>query len=181
MIKTYKYWIFYIKSDYVHDVYKELYHHIYAYTDTKKYAAEFELMHDMKKFIKKEVRLVRQEVRLLTQHARNEFLQPFWLTTISEDYCIDEMELILTEGEQRLLHANVSNLVNNTLIRATIGEPFIFNKKIYNALHELKYVLLHSGVEVDDSFMKGTLHIDEVAVYIDIFADILQPNKKGDD
>lgn len=176
----YKYWFFYIKPKYEEDVYKELYHRIYAYTDNKDYAREFELFHDMCKFIKKEILLSREEVRTLTRHAKKEYLQPCSLTTSTNDSGIEKINLIITEGEQQILTANVSNMANNTIIRATVEAPYIFNKKIYKALKELKYILLYSGMEVQDSFMNGTLHIDEFAVYVNIFSNVLR-KKKGDE
>lgn len=179
MIK-YKYWIFYIKPKYEEDAYKELYHRIYAYTDEKAYAVEFELLHDMSKFIKKELHLTREDVRTLTQYARNEYLQPFMLTTSIDNSNIEKIRLIITEGEQQILTANVSNMANNTIIRATVEPPYIFNKKIYKALTTLKYVLLYSGMEIQDSFADGALHIDEFAVYVNIFSNVLR-KKKGDD
>lgn len=174
MIKEYKYWIFYIKEKYKDDTYKELYHRIYAYTDNKEYAKEFEIFHDMEKFIKKEVKLSREEVRILAMHAKKEFLQPCMLTTTSKNSNVEKIKIIITEGEQQLLIANVSNLANTRLIKATVEVPFIFSKKVYKALYDLKYVLLYAGTDVDNSFIKGTLHIDELAVYANIFEDILK-------
>ena len=176
----YKYWIFYIKPQYENDSYKELYHGIYAYTDNEEYAMEFELFHDMAKFIKKELYLNRSEVRTLAIYAKKEYLQPCILTTSIDNSTIKKMTLIITEGEQLILMSTVSNIANNIVIRATVEPPYIFNKKIYNALNDLKYIFLHSGMEIQDSFMGGTLHIDEFAVYIDIFSDMLR-KKKGDE
>ena len=176
---TYKYWIFYVKREYIEDIpFEYLWNQIYAYTDNKEYAKQFESWHNMSKFIKREVKLTKEEIHIMTEDIMSKYLQPYRIITEGKKKKKKKILIISNRDEKRLLDSNVSMIANNTIIRNTIQEPHIYDYSLYKALSVLKYPQMHSGVDIqietgmismDDSFIA----IDELAVYINIFKELL--------
>lgn len=178
---SYKYWIFYIKKEYIEDIpFDYLWNQIYAYTDDKKYAKEFESWHDMNKFVKKEVRLSREEVHILTEDVMSKYLQPYCIITEGKKRRPTKIRIIATKDEKRLVDSNVSMLANNIIIRNTMQEPHIYKYNLFEALSLLKYPQIHSGTDLQintnyvDTINVNEISIDELAVYIDIFESLLK-------
>ena len=139
-MKTYKYWIYYLKeTDY-----------LYAYTDNKKYAKEFEKFRDMDKFIKLTREISSDIVNELAKEHQEKYLKKSKIDIYDKKTMKwFKSHLILTMEEELTINNTAIQILYDTLYRYCWDNPYVFNKKIIKALDTLEYTKIYNQINQD--------------------------------
>ena len=195
--KIYKYWIYYIKDEYLDDIPMNIptyyandnHSNIYAYTDEKELARSFEEMHDMTKFIKKKVSMDVRDIRVLTEVYRNGRIKRLELTTRGLNNEKIEIPTVVTMDEEHMIDMKAISIIENLNYKEL---KFDFNSLNYDLQKSLKKIgmlnilMMRSGYSyftisynsysfTDNESGKHTkeIYIDELEVYLDLFGSLL--------
>lgn len=195
--KIYKYWIYYIKDEYVDDVPMNIptyyggddHSNIYAYTDEKDLAKSFEEMHDMSKFIKKKASMDVRDIRVLTKVYRNGRMKRLDLTTRGLNDEKIEIPTVVTMDEEHMIDMKSISIIENLNHKEI---KFNFNslsdglKKALKKIGMVDILMMRSGYSyftisynaysfTDNESGKHTkeIYIDELEVYLDLFGSLL--------
>lgn len=187
--KTYQYWVYYIKEEYVDEVPLVLNGDlIYAYTDNKDIASEFELYRDMNKFIKRKLELTRLEVNLLAKNEQTQILKIRECTTRDENGKLITTIIAMTAQEEKYLDMHVMTCLHNLMYKyMNIPIPCnIFDEKLFKYLSKIEFFSLSNNslfddlvyiktdsIEIKNNSMKKVINTDELGIFIYIFKNIL--------
>ena len=134
---------------------------LYAITDIKDYAEEFEMTRNMGSFIVKVDKLDTEEYNELLEYldAYDCVLDRYRLTTRKNDCKIDHINMIMTkfESTQVLEEQSLYNLEDPSFWAKV--NPFKFNKKLFKALTNLQYVAFYKLMQ--PYFISSTCSDDE--------------------
>lgn len=182
MERRYRYWIFYVRKDKMSEIADALGvdadTRIYAYTDSKEKADEFEKYRDMDLFIRRKVKMTSAEVRDITLKYRNLYIICTKLTSISSDReKVIEVPLAVTMMEQKILELELMGVSAKILFSTKTVPPTIFKHDIFNALNIIKYVAIHMeqmGVCCVQDLSQLHVVLDEFYVFLSIFGDTMR-------
>lgn len=132
--KLYKYYFYYIKSD---NDKPEL----YAYTDNKELAKEFEIQRNMEIFSRVKHKLTRKALNDLVKEYPELSLELVTGYTKNNSYKSDSVEfhLVMTNVEKMSIISEYDNVINAKLWALTQNDPRLFNKDIKKALSYIDY------------------------------------------
>lgn len=190
-VLKYKYWIYYVNPELLDELACMINEEncIYAYTDDKTIADQFEEIHDMSKFIKKKVHLTKMEVHVLTQDERNQYLKLRQVLTKDESGKPTYITLAITLQEEKLLDLQIMSSLNNLIYRVCIDTfPIgIFKDTIIKDLNKVKYYsvvnnyatgknileISNSCLNIIEEEKESKIYADEISVYTNLFHQIL--------
>lgn len=187
--RTYQYWIYYIKEEYIDDVPLVLNSDlIYAYTDDKKISEEFEMYRDMNKFIKKKLNLTRFEVNLLAKTEQNQILKIRECVTKDKKGNVINTILCMTSQEEKYLDMHVMSCLHNLMYKY-INTPIpcnILDDELFKYLSELEFFRLSNNslfddvvyiktnsIEIKNENTTRVIYADEIGIFINIFRSVL--------
>ena len=132
--KTYKYYIFYLIDDDDSE--------IYAYTDEKVLYKRFKNERNENIFRVRKEYLTKEQVNLLAKR------HPMSRLMVMEGYTKEigkpgipvPLTLVVTESEEMSIISTYDSLINHDIFTISHVNPFIFNKKIFDALNYIDYV-----------------------------------------
>lgn len=168
-MKTYKYWFYYLKKT----------NELYAYTDNKNYAKEFENMRNMKKFKRVVDDISTDELRQLVEEYKNKYL----IKTKMDVYDKNSKEwfkqdIILTSVESITIQNTEAHLLYKNIYSNCWDDPYIFKSKVHKALETLEYVnvyqnyiMAHSGLYQEDEL---NIKIDKLGIFIRCYGKTLK-------
>ena len=130
MNKMYKYYLYYFNDE------------LYAYTDNKEYAKEFEKIRDMKKFIRIKREITREDVNILAGEEQGKYLVSQTFTIYDEERMSwFESEFIITQLERTGINNIAVQVMNEDLYKyCWDSPPSIVNDKIINALKKYSQI-----------------------------------------
>ena len=118
-----KYWIYYLKST----------NEIYAYTDNKKYAKEFERIRDMNKFKIIQEEIDKDLINHLAREYQNNYLKKMPIKIYNKKKLEwIESEILVTMSESIGMQNIATQLMHETLYKYCWDDPYVFKSKIYN-------------------------------------------------
>lgn len=171
-VKRYHYWCFYYHDAASQDDIWEL----YAYTDKKEYAKQFEATRNMKKFRKKSLKLTRKEVNYLADNYQGEYLrESLYLTKLpsKHKYDITYVKFITTEMEDITARSWMSTFLTIKLWDNCWFDYHIFNDDLIEVLRKLHYTDGYDmimGYENEDEIdNEDTLIPDEFAMFLHLY------------
>lgn len=180
----YKYWVFYLLPKYYEKLGDclPLYVHddtyIYAYTDNKDYADQFERCHNMKYFKRKKLNMTTDQVRELTLTERNKYMKLASYATRNEGG-VSHVDMIVTMEEFYAVEEIVKTKVMQLSLKSNLVNPDLFSNELRLALNALRYDnfwnyqrgQLSGGVPFDP--MTFMVEVDELTIYTKLFGLIL--------
>lgn len=168
-MKEYKYWIYYFKDT----------NEIYAYTDNKKYAKEFELDRNMDKFIKIRKDILPEEVNYLARHYQGKYLTKAKIKIYDKKTMkwFDSF-LIMTLEEEITVQNKSVQLLYDSIYTYCWQDPYVFNEKIYKALDKLEYVNIYNQISSAQSncYIENEIKLkpDELGIFVHYYAHTLR-------
>ena len=162
MIKTYKYYIFYKRSD----------GDIYAYTDNKEYYKKFKEQRNMKNFIYKKKELTGEQVSELAREYNNGILENCSLK-YSDNGKISHIKMIITKMEKFAIMNESSDLLACGIYQYAWIPPEIFNDEIIKSLKILNYTKCHNLLSKGNSFFEIFTEADELGIFLRQFSDTI--------
>ena len=165
--KKYKYFIYYLEKD------------IYAYTDEKSKADNFEKFRDLHLFKKERREISKEEVNIL---AKNYKLQRLTDYDFLDKDGKNNIVLSITEMEKIEVINHSVNIREKTIYSYCWSPHTIFKKDIKKALVNLKYHIFHdtisasSPLKLIDMFpnIEKEATIDELNVFVKLFGKYLK-------
>lgn len=189
MNKLYKYWIFYIKPEYINTIACNISDrsYIYAYTDNKVFAHTFETMHDMTKFIKRKMNLSREDVNILADREMLQYLKESTLLTKNSKGEVCKRMIVLTIQEEKMVGLHTVSTLNNLLYKVShVKIPtYILQKTFMEQMEKILFFSIVNNIETGEVDINGNyvsnlgkstsikLYADEMSIYIHLFHDIL--------
>lgn len=183
----YKYWIFYILPEYYEQNANDIpviideNSYIYAYTDNKDYADQFELCHDMRYFKRKKFILTSDQIHELTLTERNKYLKMQCYSTKNAKGYVKHIDLILTMDELYAVEEASRNYIMKLSLKMNLESPNIFRGGLQHALFDLKYFnfwryqmgwMSSTGAPFDP--MTFHIEMDDLMVYTKLFGMLLK-------
>lgn len=171
--KTYEYWIFYLKPQYVAE-FNQVATSInnpmlFAYTDKKKYATGFLKLHNPDAFYIKKKSLYRSDVNDLARHFQNNIIRAYDISTKdSNNHRIELKDVCMTEREYMLAENRCYSEIE-TIWRYVWSSSNIYKKKYRKALSELYYDYNFEILEKGDTFITPHMEADIFGSFIMIF------------
>ena len=162
MIKTYKYYIFYKRSD----------GDIYAYTDNKEYYKKFKEQRNMKNFIYKKKELTGEQVSELAREYNNGILENCSLK-YSDNGKISHIKMIITKMEKFAVMNESSDLLSCEIYQYTWISPEIFNDEIIKSLEVLNYTKCHNLLSKGNFYFEVFTEADELGIFLRQFSDTI--------
>lgn len=170
--KLYKYYFFY-------EVEEGEEPELYAYTDDKSLAKEFELERDMNIFFKKKTEITKDEVNILAKDYKEMRL------SILEGYTKDinniskliDFSLVVTELEKLTIISKYDEIINYDLCVYSRNTPFVFKKDIFKALEYLDYnynfMIMYEPESADD-YYQYDYELDLFGAFVYLFGKYLR-------
>lgn len=162
MINTYRYFIFYKKSD----------GGIYAYTDTKEYYKKFKEQRNMKYFLYEKKDLTKEQVSELAREYNDRIMEPCSLKYY-DDGKIYSMKMILTKMEKITIMNESSDLLACGIYQYAWIPPEIFNDEIIESLEVLNYTKCHKLIKHGNNFFDIFTEVDELGIFLRQFGDTM--------
>lgn len=164
----YKYWLFYLKTN------DDLEYELYAYTNNKEFALEFEKSRDMSKFVKKKKKISKDEVNFLARNYQSNILQRIILKTSNMKNEIIETEIIGTMIEQITVTNEATKFMICGIYENCYINPYYLNQELYEALEILEYVSIFdcmnlTGYNKPSKGFNPKIVADELSIFIHNF------------
>jgi len=133
----YKYYLYYLYDENIDDNVE-----LYAYTDNKELAKQFEKERDMNLFHKRVMKFDRSTVNNLVKYNQpnNLMLMNGYTKDIDNPGIPVPFSLVVTEAEEMSLISSYDSFISYEIFSMARVNPFCFNKKIFNALKYIDYV-----------------------------------------
>ena len=178
--RTYKYWFFYIKPEFVDDVVSFQYStNLYAYTDSKLYAESFMNMRNMDKFVLKKRKITRGDVNYFATNFPDGYLSEEKLPTRPKGKVIN---VVMTKSERTDLENNINHIMYCKLWKYTVVNPNIFKKKYKKSLNIFGYSLGYemiskNNIQTDLSDIFSVINVDYLGAFIHLNIKTLRGGK----
>lgn len=168
-MKTYKYWIYYLKET------KEL----YAYTDNKKFAKEFESDRDMNKFKKISCNIDSEEVNGLAKYHQSKYLKKSSIKIYDKKTMkYFNSYIIITIEEEVTIQNTAIQLMYDSIYKYCWDNPYIFKDKIIKALSVLEYVNIYNQMSLSQTgqYEDNQINIkpDELGIFIHYYGNTMK-------
>ena len=135
--KKYKYWFFYIKSEFIDDVVlPQIDDTLYAYTDNKDYAKKFMNTRDMSKFILKKSKISKGIVNYYADNIPDGYLVEESLPTKPKK---QKVSIVITSLERTNLQNTINSVMLYKLWRTAIINPEVFVDRYRNILNNMGF------------------------------------------
>lgn len=168
-MKKYKYWIYYHKKS----------NSLYAYTDNKKYAKEFEKMRDMEKFDIVSEEIDQNTLNYLAKNYQGKYLKkiPIKIYDMKNKLWFDS-DIIVTIDESLGIQNASTHLMYETLYKYCWDNPYIFKDKIIKALDILEYTKVYNHILNGSFYPEEDNNIkikpDELGIFIHYYGKTLK-------
>lgn len=164
-----KYWIYYYKKT----------NELYAYTDNKKFAKEFERVRDMDKFEIISEEIDKEMINQLAREYQNKYLKKYPIKIYDKkNLKWMDSELLVTVEESIGIQNIAIQQMQETLYKHCWDDPYIFKKKIYDALEVLgynkiyyTYIMAQTGMYEDTDL---NITSDELGIFIRYYGKTLK-------
>ena len=154
---------------------------LYAYTDNKSYAKEFESVRNMDVFVKKKAKLVSSDINILALEYQSRMLTKKSLYTFNENGIGISIKMIMTMVE----YISVSNMSTSfvyNLSQLCWTSPLIFNDKYQSMLDILGYTFMNATLSGKfKKFDLFNMKVDQLSFFLDLFSDTLKMNGENDE
>lgn len=162
MKTEYTYWIYY------HD------NEIYAYTDNKSYAEQFEDFRDMKKFKRVKKELSKEEVNYLAKEYQCLYLKEYSFDVYDKENEDNyPFEIVITSMEEINVNNNTMQVRVNLSTDTFDLNPKYFNKDIQKALYIIGYLTIYEENQLpfqNDSLENRIVPVpDQLSIFISLY------------
>ena len=175
--KLYTYYLFYIKPEYsdVIGFFTSNKPLLYAYTDKKKYAARFLMIHKKEAFVIKKKKISRSNVNQLAKEQQNDYIGEYRLSTKDHNGNTLNIDICITPRQFMVAEARCYTEIENVW-KYVWASPYCFKRKYIDALITLDYLYNYSRLENGDTLILPHMEPDLFGSLIRSFNAIMRDN-----
>ena len=166
LTKTYRYWLYYYKKDKT----------LYAYTDDKKIAKEFEEERDMTQYSKRKEDITREDVNYLAMYYQNEILKI--KEGVTKEHGIGSntvpFHIVLTVYEDIMVTHYLTGIVEQKIPLCCWIPPVIFTKKYRCIMDAIGYTSKWLQIEYGDKIKVIQEKADYLSAFIQLYGDTMR-------